>query len=857
VEPGAAGAAPESMIRLALAALVVAYLPGAVLFRLPGRSQAYRAGLTWDERSFWAVILSTLWSLMVVLGLGALGRYSFNRLLLIDGLVVLLVVAAGGSRLSFRGAAPRPSWTLLIPAALIALGAGLYFPPAEYVVGGKDPGTYINEGVQIAQRGEVIVHDPDVAAVPAPLRDLFFPSHHQPTYYGLRFMGFFIQDPDDGRVVGQFPHLYPASIAVGYGLNGLSGARQAVGVWAILGLLAVYFAGSRLFGRAAGAAAAALLALNVVEIWFGRYPNSEMAMQALIFASLLAAGRARDGGGAFFGVVAGATLGLALFLRYEILLAFAAFAAAGVLAPVARTRLGWPFRVALAIASAAGLWYLAGPMRAYFAYPIGFVHERGGWLIAGAGLVVAIATNLALRLDALQALVRRWLPPAMAVALAALALYAYFIRAEGGRTALGDAMAFRTFGWYLTPWVLGLAVAGAVVLTATRFWRDPPFYLTFATFSVFFFYKTRIVAEHFWTSRRFLGVALPGALMLLTGAVYAVAVGVSGRRAGPSDPGGGDGTPAPSRLAAGIGVAALLAVTVPVAIVFWRASDPVRHHVEYAGLIPHLEQLAARIDDRDLVIVESRNAGSDLHVLAMPLAYIYARHVLVLDSAAPPKRTFETFVAWARTRYKDVYFLGGGGSDLLTREVSATPVAADHFQVPEYDAPINAYPSGVRRKEFEFGLYRLVPAAAVRSGPIDLAIGGLDDLNVVRFHGRERRADGTTFRWTQGQSFVLLLGLAPEARTVTVWMSHGGRPAKAPAAEVEVALDDQILGRVTVVDALRPYQFDLPPALVARLSAAADPVRLRLRVPSWNPQLLLGAPDTRDLGVIVTRVEVR
>jgi hypothetical protein len=306
------------------------------------------------------------------------------------------------------------------------------------------------------------------------------------------------------------------------------------------------------------------------------------------------------------------------------------------------------------------------------------------------------------------------------------------------------------------------------------------------------------------------------------------------------------------------GAIALALVTIPIGLAFWRAADPVRHHVEYAGLIPHLEQLSGQIGDNDLVIVESRNAGSDLHVLAMPLAYIYARHVLVLDSAAPDKRQFETLVAWARSQYQNVFFLGGGGTDLLTREVSATPVSSDRFQVPEYDSPVNAYPSGVRNKEFEFGLYRLLSAAAAPPGPIDLQIGGLDDLNVVRFHARERQQDtGMTFRWSRGQSFILLLGLAPDARSLTVWMSNGGRPAKAPPASVELALDDQVLGTALVIDDVRPYHFALPAPLVERLAAAADPVRLRLRVPPWTPSVLVGGTDSRDLGVIVTRVEVR
>jgi hypothetical protein len=729
-----------------------------------------------------------------------------------------------------------------VPIALIACGAFLYFPPSEYIIGGKDPGTYINEGVQIAQRGEILVHDPDVSSVPDEFRDLFFPSHHQSTYYGLRFMGFFIQNPDDGRVVGQFQHVYPASIAIGYGLNGLTGARQAIGVWTIFGLVAVFLTGRRLFGTMAGAAAAVLLSLNVVEVWFGRYPNSEMAMQTLLFAALLATGRARDGGRAFFGIVAGVLLGIALFLRYEMLIAFAAFAAAAVLAPVTRDRLGWPFRVAFVATAALALWYLAGPMRAYFAYPLAFVSDHHGWLLAAVAGLAALLAHRVMTWPAVQAVVRRWLPPALALTVAALAVYAYVFRQAGGRTALGDAMAFRTFGWYLTPPVLALAVAGAVLVIARQFWRDPPFFLTFLTFSIFFFYKTRIVAEHFWTARRFLAIALPGALLLAMGGIAMVTALVI-RRASRT-----------TAIASGIVVAAIAA---PIGVTFWRAATPVRHHVEYAGLIPRLEQLAGRIGDRDLVLVESRNAGSDLHVLAMPLAYIYARHVLVLDSVVPPKDALEAFVEWARTKYSTIYFLGGGGTDLLSRNLSAEPVANDRFQVDEYDAPINAYPSGVRKKELEYGLYRLVPAAQAASSAVDLQIGALDDLNVVRFHAREQRPDGLRYRWTMGQSFVALLGVPPTATRVVVWMGSGGRPPQAPTPTVEVALDDHVLGTATPVDDVRPYAFALPPELAARAAARTGPARLRLRVPTWNPAALLGVNDTRELGVIVTRVEVR
>ena len=69
-----------------------------------------------------------------------------SRLRLVSALASL-----GNLRL---GAAARwPTWTAALPAVLIAAGAWMYFavPAAEYVLGGRDPGVYMNEGIQIAQ----------------------------------------------------------------------------------------------------------------------------------------------------------------------------------------------------------------------------------------------------------------------------------------------------------------------------------------------------------------------------------------------------------------------------------------------------------------------------------------------------------------------------------------------------------------------------------------------------------------------------------------------------------------------------------------------------------------------------------
>jgi hypothetical protein len=299
-----------------------------------------------------------------------------------------------------------------------------------------------------------------------------------------------------------------------------------------------------------------------------------------------------------------------------------------------------------------------------------------------------------------------------------------------------------------------------------------------------------------------------------------------------------------------------LAILLPLAWAYWNANAAVRHHVEYAGLIPRLEKLAARFSDEDLVVVESRNA-SDAHVLALPLAYIYARNVLVLNTPRPDKVAFAGFLDWARGRYRDVFFLGGGGTDLLSRRIGVETVGGDRFQIPEYDSPLNAYPSGVRQKEFDFSISRFVPPHA-GDGTFALDVGTDDDLLVVRFHAKERQPDsGMTYRWTRDASYVTILGMQADTQVLTVWMGDGGRPPTLGQVTVTLELDDQPLGSVTVTGGVRPYSFSIPAAVAAAAATREEPARLRLTTTTWQPRALLGVADDRQLGVLVDRVEAR
>lgn len=835
---------------LILKLAIVGWLPGAVVFRAPVAERHRRAALPIEERVFWQVVLSAAVTMAIVLALAAAHRYSFSRLLIADVLVAAAVAGVSRGRLRLGGAAGL-RWSVLLPIALVVVGVWRFFPPAEYIIGGKDPGVYMNEGIQIAQRGALVLDDQTIASVPPFARDLFFPQYVGQPYYSVPFMGFFILDPGTGAVVGQFPHAYPASIAVAYGIDGLTGARRVVGVWAVLGLLAVFFAGARLFGRTAAFAAAVLLAMNVVQVWFARYPNSEMPMQALLFAALLAAGHTFVDGDPFFAPVAGSLLAMLLFLRIDAVIATATIVTAVALLHVRRAPMRVLFWVPLLAGAALAAWYLVGPMRAYAALPIGFAEHLAVWE-DGLLAVAAAAVLVMLFASRRRPLAARWIgrvaPAVVTGAGVGLAIYAEWFRTPSGRLAAHDAYALRTFtAYYLTLPGLVAALLGLIAIARPLFWRGPALILTVVGYAAFFFYKIRIVPDHFWLARRFVPAILPGALLLVGAAAFAgartdwVATRTGLRVRLP-------GIGSVRRLVG-------LAFVVLLALQYARAAAPVLPHVEYAGVIPRLERLAGTIGDHDLLIVESRNA-SDAHVLALPLAYVYARHVLVLNTPAPDKAAFAIFLDWARTKYARVLFLGGGGTDLRSPAWHAEYLTGDRFEVPEYDSPYDAYPRGIHQKKFDYDVYALTPPEPVPADGFAVDVGFRDDLDVLRFYARE--TSGThTFRWSKDRSYITVPRLAASVGTLTLWMNNGGRPRGLPAADVRVLLDGHPLGTVRVNDGYAPYTLAIPAAVASDVAHAAAPVRMTLETSTWNPHRLFGAPDDRDLGVIVDRVAIR
>jgi hypothetical protein len=444
------------------------------------------------------------------------------------------------------------------------------------------------------------------------------------------------------------------------------------------------------------------------------------------------------------------------------------------------------------------------------------------------------------RIEAMQ----RWVPRVLAAAIVTAAAYAYFLREPAGRLAIQDAHALRVFAWYVGPIGLLAAITGLVAVVWTRFWRDPVLLTTGALVSAFFFHKIRIVPEHFWQARRYLALILPLAcLMMAAGGLVAYR-----HRVGP----------APSAVTRRARMRAALLCLVPsaaaLALVAWTfvaATRPILNHVEYAGLIAALERLAGQFGERDLVLVEPRYS-SDAHVLATPLAYIYARNVLVFSSPRPGRADVGRFLAWADRAFDRVFLIADGGFDLASPSVGITPVRNERFSIPEYESARNAYPREIRQKKFNLNVYQLQPAGPAQP-VLDIDVGGFDDPWVLRMFARQDQ-DGATYRWVRNLSYVTFPGIPATARAIVIRAADGGRPEAAGPAEVQVFLNDRAVGTVTIRGGFSDHRLALPAGAAADAAARSAPSVVRLVCKTWVPKELLGGSDDRALGIMLDRI---
>lgn len=841
-----------------LAGIALFFLPGLVFLAL--MRQEDRLRVPWDEALFLAVAASVAAASWVGLALAEAGRFSLPGAGAILGLGSLLAAGLGRRRLTWP-LPPIGRLTQTLPAfSVLILALALQARPSEHIVGGRDPGVYVATMALIGRTGGISHTDPAVLAIPREDVTLFFRNPQNPDFSWGRFSGIPLERPETGRVFPEFFHLFPAFGAYLFQALGVKGALATSSLFGVLGTLSVFFAFRRIFGPAPALLGSLLLAGNVVQVWFARYPISEPLSQFLMFLGILAFSHWEERGSPAFGVLAGVALGLSLLVRIDSVLIIVSI---GLYLLVRRAHRDLPLRVAapllvpLAFLVAHAVFHAAFWSRKYvlnIATRPYWNHPASVWGALAAGIVVlawavhrwgpALVEALEAHHDALRA--------AAIVGIVLLALYAYFLRpqlsawagADGNNKALAlanpallralgfhhlaahDAQSFFRLGWFVTPLGLFLAVAG--LLLAFREWKPRYLFpvLTTLVFSAFYFYKLRVWNDYFFSLRRFVPVVLPSVM-----GFSALLLCRMARRGG-------------------IRRAVTISLSLTLVALYARDTRRIASHVDWKHAIRFVADLSRRFGPEDIVVFEQQGS---IHLLSLPLWAIHGVSVLELARYDPERECPDCLghlVSNWRHRYRNIYFVHTYRSRLCGLFLERVPAADYRFATREWERTYDRPPRRPVTHGLRFTISRVVLPEELAVPPLtEVDIGGTDDVLLSGFFDKEGGGE-RTYRWTGPCASVYLPG-AQAGAEVVLTASTEQRPQEKPAV-LRVSLSGVSLGQVTVGPTWVDHAFRLPDPL------PPGPPLLRLEVPGWRPaNVIPGSDDTRDLGIMLDRIHLR
>ena len=593
---------------------IFAYLPGHFL----GASLS-RKGDGWAELALLRLACSIAFSTPILVALALLGWFEVSVVLGALGVcaaVAWVFARRDGTRARFG------RWDLGA-LGLVAVAVALYAQPAEYVLKDRDPGVYTVAAAKLARTGELLTRDPLVGAVA---------SFHE-FEHGAKHPGFFIHGGD--LLVPQF---FPGSfvwLGLGNLIGGTWGELYVVPIFGALAVGVAFVLGREIFGRWAGLVGAALLVVSYAQVWWSRYPSSEIMTQFFVLAGLWSAARFVRGGGVGTGVLAGALLGGAMLIRIDAFLA-ALVVPALILHDVllGRSLRRWASVCApLLLAGGAAMLYASTVGERY----LNLIYELHipdtvlrlyPYLLGGALLVAACAVLVLRRsrsggYERLLALHGQRVALLAALALLGAALWSYFVLPEPWEGLPeywgGDAGPMAEFNaydrqvaarlvWFLTPAVAVLGMAG-FVLAAHRVDAARALFLgAVLAFGVLYVALPNVAPDLPWATRRFVPIVFPGLCLLAGYAIVEVGRAV--------------GKVWSERVGVSIAVALALSALGWSVHVAW----PIYGVRELAGAVDGIERLEDAVPDSRVVYVEL--PGDDY---AATLDYLYGRPVLAYE----------------------------------------------------------------------------------------------------------------------------------------------------------------------------------------------------------------------------------
>ncbi len=729
------------LFKLITALPFIFFIPGYFAFLCLKLDGPGEKKLCFSETVFVQVLISVLLSSFTGVALALLGCFSIVILTVVLAALSAVLAAFSGSRIGLQPfSRPKLNAATALMAGILILSAVLFSRPFEFIVGGWDPGAYVNTGVNIARTGSFVIHD-DFLKEMSPEDQRVF-SHYRNKLVE-KYPGFTITDPGSGKIVPHFYILYPVWTGIFHSLAGMKLALYVNTVFGIMAVFSIYLVGKTLFHRNAGIIAAFLLAVNIAQAWQARFPTTEIVTQFLIFSGIYMLAVFTSGGRRGFGIIAATCLGLAFFARIDTVLLLPSVFLFFYYRSLSRSiREDIPFTLPLAsILLLASVYYLTTARTAARVVTGGFHFVDRNILVIA--LTIAIAVLVIARIFSSRtagvlrsALSSRVFKLLVMAVVTGLVIYAYFIRPKMVET--NDAANLVALGWFLSPFGLLMATVGLLWLTFSGLDdKTAPFFLIALTFSAFLIYRKMINPSYMWAVRRYVPVVIPSSIILTGFLIHKIST-LSGR------------------------VATAISYVL-VAVVAAHSAVKGTHlflHNEYEGTVGFCEAFAENFDEDDVIVCDG-------YWLAMPLHYIHGLNTLQVSDQHSPKaiakcrRAAELMAGWV-DQGRDVYYV------THRERIFTMPLDFVHVDIPadvaRFEKKVLERSKEGLPKETKVNTLTLKIFKAGKPGTARLNTKDWYIIDIGRnsfgllegFYQRERyRLPGgktLTFRWTKGDA---------------------------------------------------------------------------------------------------------
>ncbi len=724
---------------------------------------------------------------------GSFGPGNVLRSLVALCLVAAVAVLASGRSRLLVPRLPRLNTRaiglLCVLCASAAIGSRGSF---DHLAGGRDPGTYHLIAALLGKHGALHVVDRVLGNIPIETRETFFYWRHDEPQ---KSPGFYV-GPDGATVEPRFYPLVPAWSAA---LAPLVGAERASGLlpllWSLGALATIYLVMARWWSPRGALIGAGLLLACAPQIYFSRTLTSEMLRQWLLFSALLLLTLAPDN--RHMATLAGLTMGLIPLGHLGSLM---------IALPVAvcalyRQLTGQGKRELTFYVAFFSLW-LWGCLYARLAFSpkVPLVGATVSLRPLDLGLVALVALMLlGAPVSRMRAAVGRLGRARIAAAglLVALSLHAYFLRPHlpaRNLEAAWDRINLPMLGWYLSPLLLALAVAGGTlwVLGKARQQNGHPLFFSVAvSLTIIFVARKFIHGDHIWTMRRFLPEVIP--CLIGFGVIALDTLMDSGR--------------ARKAIAA---TAALLVLGFEV----WVAS-PLVSLKEYEGSSDYARELVSLMGPLDVMVME-QSLPTVLALGAVDL--IHGRNVVIFKETSRQQTQHLARVCrdWIAQGRKVLVVTPYARGPRLSDELAFRLYRTIRLALPYLERTMERAPRAIESLDATVRVYAVVPWMASgfpmpEEGFVDV---GYDDFGLVDGCYEPEIALGTldTYRWTTRTATVLVPFFAPMEEAVLTVRAAAPRPGveSPPQVLVEVLLNGRSLGEAVLKPSLTELSLIAP-----------------------------------------------